>query len=149
MNEVVVLTGACGVGKTIVAREWAKRKNGVALETDYFTEWIHHDGFERFTRGEEKLVANLSLVTSREYLAQKMPVAIEGVWSPYGLGLLKAELKKDVNGAKLKFVWLYCDIEENHRRDELRVPKNQMKIRVDIVNHELQGYQWNDWVTFN
>ncbi|MGB3585833.1 MAG: hypothetical protein WBA23_04800 [Tunicatimonas sp.] len=146
MNEVLIITGACGVGKTATARVWAKAKQGVAIETDYFTEWIYDDSLERFTREEEKLVANLSLVTAKEYLAQKMPVAIEGVWSPYGLSLLHSGLKKKAKNAKLKFVWLYCEISENHRRDELRVSENQMKQRVDIVSQQLQSYHWENYV---
>lgn len=46
----------------------------------------------------------------------------------------------------MKFAWLYCEINENHRRDELRVPENQMKNRVDIVNEELRSYQWESYV---
>ena len=145
MNEILILTGACGVGKTTVARQWARGKNGVAIEADYFTEWIHDDSFERFTQEEERLVANLSLVTAKEYLMQKMSVAIEGVWSPYGLNLMRTRLEEEKN-INLKFVWLYCEINENHRRDELRVPENQMKERVDIVNEELRSYQWKSYV---
>lgn len=38
--EVLILTGACAVGKTSVAKEWAKRKAGAIIEYDYFMEWI-------------------------------------------------------------------------------------------------------------
>lgn len=78
MNEILILTGACGVGKTTVAREWARGKNGVAIEADYFTEWIHNVSFERFTQEEERLVANLSLVTAKEYLMQKIVRSYRG-----------------------------------------------------------------------
>ncbi|HCA41695.1 MAG TPA: hypothetical protein DEP28_00415, partial [Bacteroidetes bacterium] len=37
----------------------------------------------------------------------------------------------------ISFVYLYCAINENHRRDKMRIPENQMKKRVDIVNNEL------------
>lgn len=145
MHEILILTGACGVGKTSTARAWAKAKQGVAIEADYFTEWIHDDDFERFTREEETLVANLTFVTAQEYLKQNMPVAIDGVWSPYGLKILKNRFEGEAN-IRLKFVWLRCEINENHRRDELRMPENQMKDRVDIVNQELRSYQWEDYV---
>ncbi|MEM8968489.1 MAG: AAA family ATPase [Bacteroidota bacterium] len=145
MNEILILTGACGVGKTTVARQWARGKNGVAIEADYFTEWIHDDSFERFTQEEEKLVANLTFVTAQEYLKQNMPIAIDEVWSPYGLNILKNKFEREEDIC-LKFVWLYCKINENHRRNELRVPENQMKNRVDIVNEELRSYQWESYV---
>ena len=145
MNEILILTGACGVGKTTVAREWARGKNGVAIEADYFTEWIHDDSFERFTQEEEKLVANLTFVTAQKYLKQNILVAIDEVWSPYGLNILKNKFEREEDIC-LKFVWLYCEINENHRRNELRVPENQMKNRVDIVNEELRSYQWKSYV---
>jgi transcriptional regulator with PAS, ATPase and Fis domain len=31
---------------------------------------------------------------------------------------------------------------ENHKRDQQRVPEDQMKERVDIVNPELAEYNW-------
>ena len=37
---------------------------------------------------------------------------------------------------------MFCEIEENHKRDRQRIPENQMKERVDIVNNELSGCQW-------
>ncbi|MEM9675520.1 MAG: hypothetical protein ACFB15_05190 [Cyclobacteriaceae bacterium] len=145
MPEILILTGACGVGKTTTARAWAKARQGVAIETDYFTEWIHDDSFERFTAEEETLVANLTVVTTQEYLKLEMPVAIDGVWSPAGLEILKNRLEEETN-IRLKFVWLYCDISENHRRDELRVLEDQMKQRVDIVNQEQRSHKWQEWV---
>jgi len=146
MLEILILTGACGVGKTTTARAWAKARQGVAIETDYFTEWIHDDSFERFTQREEMLVANVTFVTAQEYLKLKMPVAIDGVWSPHGLEVMKKGFEQEPEPIQLKFVWMHCEIDENHRRDELRVPEDQMKQRVDIVNKELQNYQWESYV---
>ncbi|GEM_PF-4904892 len=34
-KEVLVLTGACGVGKSTIAKAWAKSKAGVCIESDY------------------------------------------------------------------------------------------------------------------
>ena len=36
--EVLLLTGACGVGKTTIAQGWAKSKKGVIIDCDYLTE---------------------------------------------------------------------------------------------------------------
>ncbi|MEM6843314.1 MAG: hypothetical protein AAF632_13890 [Bacteroidota bacterium] len=146
MNEILIITGACGVGKSTVAKAWAKRKSGVAIETDYFTEWIYNDNFERFTQSEERLAANLAFVMAKEYLELKMPVAIEGVWSPYGFNLLRTRFEKEVINSSLRFVWLHCEINENHRRDELRIPEDQMKDRVDIVHGEQSSHRWDHWV---
>jgi len=42
MKELLILTGACGVGKSTIAEEWAKRKNGAKVDCDYLTEWIYN-----------------------------------------------------------------------------------------------------------
>ena len=134
------------MGKSTISKAWARRKQGAVIEADYFTEWIYNTTFERFTREEEALVADLSFGVAKEYLKHGMPVAIEGVWSPHGLDILKGHFEKERENTRLKFVWLYCDISENHRRDEHRVPEDQMKARVDIVNEELQGYEWGSYI---
>ena len=146
MNEILILTGACGVGKSTVSKAWAKAKQGAVIEADYFTEWIYKDTFKQFSPQEEILVANLCVITAKEYLQLNMPVAIENVWSPGGLDILKSRFEKEVENPQLKFVWLFCEINENHRRDELRLPENQMRNRVDIVNEELKAYLWKPYV---
>ena len=75
-----------------------------------------------------------------------MPVAIENVWTPHGLDKLKNDLENEFNDVNIKFVWLKCSLEENHRRDRLRLTENQMKDRVDIVNVELSEYKWPEYL---
>lgn len=140
MSEVLIITGACGVGKTTAAKEWARRKNGAIVECDYFTEWIFDKNFVRFSYEEELLTARLSVNTAKEYLKLSMPVAIENVWTPVGLDFLKYELSDLEYVNKLTFIWLKCESTENHRRDELRIPGDVMGERVDIVNEQLNGY---------
>ncbi len=147
VKEVLILTGACGVGKSTVSKLWAKSKKGAVIESDYFTEWIYNDTYERFKAEEELLVADLTFVTAKEYLKHNMPVAIENVWSPQGLEKLKRAFNAEFGDISIKFVWLICEREENHRRDKLRIPENQMKERVDIVNEELNQYKWPDYVS--
>ena len=144
--EVLVLTGACGVGKSTIAKQWAKAKDGATIECDYFTEWIYQATFPRWTSEEEKFVASLTVVASREYLKYQMPVVIENVWSPLGIHQLVDSLRQYELVTSLQVVWLRCAIDENHRRDQLRIPENQMKERVDIVNGELQSYSWPEYV---
>lgn len=139
--EILILTGACGVGKTTTARGWAKRRNGAIIECDYLTEWIHKKDFPHWGEEEERFTANLSAKIALEYMAYDMPVAIENVWSPEGIRLLKTGLQAH-SGAEIRTVWLYCDARENHLRDEQRAEADQMRERVDIVNKELAGYAW-------
>lgn len=144
--EVLILTGACGVGKSTIAKRWAKNKDGAVIECDYFTEWIYQSDFPRWTPEEEKLVANLAIATSQEYLRCRMPVAIENVWSPLGICMLVDSFTQSPLVTCLKAVWLQCATAENHRRDQLRIADHQMKARVDAVNHELQSYAWPPYV---
>ena len=141
MKEVLIITGACGVGKTTLAKEWAKSKDGAIIECDYLTEWIFNKEFPHWTLEEEKFIANLSATIAIEYLSYGMSVAIENVWTPYGIEIIRNRLRNKTDIA-LNVIWLFCEMNENHKRDEQRVPKDQMKERVDIVNKELQGYEW-------
>ena len=141
MKEVLILTGACGVGKSTIAQQWAKSKNGAAINCDHLTGWIHNTNFPKWTIEEEKFVAQLAAKIAIEYLKYGMPTSIEYVWSPAGIEILKTELQNQMS-IDLKLVYLYCDRNENHKRDRLRVPENQMKERVDVVDAELKSYNW-------
>ena len=142
--KVLILTGACGVGKSSTAKEWAKRANGAIIECDYFTEWIYKKDFPHWTVEEEYFTAKLTAVSTLEYLKNGMSVAIDNVWSPVGIQILVDLLKKEKIVRSIKVVWLYCDISENHKRDEQRILSHQMKERVGIVNNELKSYEWQD-----
>jgi adenylylsulfate kinase-like enzyme len=146
MKEILILTGACGIGKSTISKKWAKLKKGAAIESDCFRNWIHNETYGLFSTKEERLVADLTFVTAKEYLKHKMPVAIENVWTPHGLDKLKNNLENEFNDVNIKFVWLKCSLEENHRRDKLRLTENQMKDRVDIVNAELSLYKWPEYL---
>ncbi len=140
MNEILIITGACGVGKTTTGVAWAKLKDGACIECDYLTEWIHKKDFGQWTEEEEAFTANLTVKITQAYLDYNMSVAIENVWTPFGLEILIDQLFSKVQG-RLKIVYLKCELQENHRRDELRIPENRMYQRVDIVNRQLSEYE--------
>ena len=144
-KEVLILTGACGVGKTQTAKEWAKNKNGVIIECDKFREWEFKKDFPKWTEEEEIFFANLAVLVATEYLNNGLNVAIDNVWSPKGIEIIRAELFR-FRGIKVNSVRLICDKEENHKRDQQRFVENQMKERVDIVNAELNEYFWPNYV---
>lgn len=145
MKEVLILTGACGVGKSTIAKEWAKIKNGATIECDYFTEWIYKKDWPQWTLKEEEFVAQLSIKTTLHYLEYGMPCVIENVWFPPGIDLMKTEFENE-GDIQVKIVRLYCHIDVNHKRDKLRIPEDQMKERVDIVNNELALCQWPSYI---
>jgi predicted kinase len=146
MKENLILTGACGVGKSTISKKWAQLKRGAVIESDCFRNWICNEIYERFSNHEEMLVADLTFVTAHEYLKHNMPVVIENVWTPFGLKKLKNNFENEFRDVSIKFVWLKCDLEENHRRDGLRKIENQMKDRVGIVNAELSEYSWPEYL---
>ncbi len=146
MKEILILTGACGVGKSTISKKWAKLKKGAIIESDFFRNWICNDIYDRFSKKEEMLVADLTFVSAKEYLKHNMPVAIENVWTPSGLEKLKNDLENEFGNVSIKIVWLKCNLKENHRRDNLRATENQMKDRVIIVNAELSEYKWPEYL---
>lgn len=140
-KEVLIITGTCGVGKTTTAKAWAKSKNGAIIECDYLTEWIYKDDWPRFSEEDEKFTLNLASLMAFEYLKKGMSVAIENVWSSKAIEELRNELFR-MQGLKVTSVRLICDLEENQKRDQERVPENQMKERITIVNDELNSQKW-------
>lgn len=144
--EVLILTGACGVGKTTTARAWARQQQGAVVECDYLTEWIYKADFPHWTAEEEKFVVSATLALTQAYLRYPMPVAIENVWTPDSFYSLKGALEYLPEVSSLKFVWLYCTLPENHRRDQIRAVADQMKERVDILNREQHSHAWPDFV---
>jgi adenylylsulfate kinase-like enzyme len=146
MKEILILTGACGVGKSTISKKWAKLKKGAIIESDFFRNWIYNDIYDRFSKKEEMLVADLTFVSAKEYLKHNMPVAIENVWTPSGLDKLKNDLENEFGNVSIKIVWLKCNLKENQRRDKLRATENQMKDRVNIVNAELSEYKWPQYL---
>jgi len=146
MKEILIITGACGVGKSAISKKWAILKKGVVIECDCFRNWICNKIYARFSKKEEMLVVDLTFVSTKEYLKHKMPVVIENVWTPFGLDKLKNNLENEFGDINIKCVWLKCNLEENHRRDRLRITENQMKDRVDIINAELSEYKWPEYL---
>ena len=146
MKEILILTGACGVGKSTISKKWAKLKKGVVIESDHFRNWIQNETYDRFSKEEEMLIVDLTIVSAKEYLKHNMPVAIENVWTPIGLNKLSSALEMEFENVNVKFVWLKCSLEENHRRDRLRQTEDQMKDRVDIVNVELSEFKWPEYL---
>jgi len=145
-KEVLILTGACGVGKSTISGKWATQRQGAVVECDYFTEWIRKTGVPDFSKEEEQLVAKMSAKVAIEYLEYGLPVVIENVWFPPGIQTMTDLLMEYNPQLNIKIIWLFCELEENHRRDRQRIPENQMKERVDIVNRELAVCQWPSYI---
>jgi len=144
-KEVLIITGACGVGKTATAITWSCLKQGVVIECDYFRDWMDEEDFPKWSEKEEKLFAKLSAMMAIEYLRKDLPVVIENVWSPKAIESIRIELFRMAD-IKVTTVWLKCGLEENHKRDQLRAPEDQMKERVDVVNEELNNHKWPSYI---
>lgn len=146
-SSVLILTGACGVGKTTTARAWAKYHHGAVVECDSFTEWIYDPAFPHWQPEEEIFTARLSAKVAAEYVRFGLPAVIDNVWTPDGIRLLYQHLAQWCPEATVRAAWLFCQRAENHRRDQQRIPDHQMGQRVDVVNEELASYTWPDSVT--
>lgn len=144
-KEVLIITGASGVGKSSTATIWASLKQGVVIEGDSIRECLDQEDFPKWSDKEEKFIAKLSAMMAIEFLKNDMSVAIENVWSPNSIDIIRTELFR-MRGINVKVVWLKCDLEENHKRDQQRSPEDQMKERVDIVNDELNNHKWPSYI---
>ena len=144
--DVLVLTGACGVGKSTIGKLWAQSKKGVCIECDCFTSWIYdgHPITTAYFLEVEPMVARLAWQSTKAYLDNGFSAAIENVWTPKGLLQLKDACDK--NEISAKFVHLSCDLEENIERDQLRSSNHQMKERVAVVRSELEIYDLTNFV---
>ncbi|MEM7108478.1 MAG: AAA family ATPase [Bacteroidota bacterium] len=140
--KILILTGAPGVGKTTVSKVWVMAHKGVAVPGDSFTDWLYNSRIERFSTEEEALVANLAVATAVQYLKTGMGVVLDYVWRANGLEIIKNRLEAELSSVQQKFVHLICGLEENHRRDQLRISDHQMLNRVDMVNLELSQEKW-------
>jgi len=146
LKNILVLTGACGVGKSTIGKLWAQSKKGVCIECDCFTSWIYdkHPVNTDYFLKVEPMIAKLALQACKEYYENGFSVAIENIWTPKGIIQLKKAFDED--GVSAKFVYLTCDEKENKQRDQLRSNDCQMNERVAIVRSELEAYSWPSFV---
>jgi len=50
MNDLLIVTGTCGVGKTTLSESWAKRRRGASIHCDSFREWIWEKDLRRIDK---------------------------------------------------------------------------------------------------
>lgn len=139
MNDILVATGTCGVGKSAICWAWANRRKGAVIECDAFRTWIRNPSLRRSDAYQEKLLAKHASALAIDYLAMGLDVAIDNVWSPAGLGWLEEHLD---HIGRMRVFWLNCSPAENHRRDSSRPYSNVMGMRLDELQVELEGMSW-------
>jgi hypothetical protein len=144
MNDILIVTGTCGVGKSSVCWEWSGRRQGAVIHCDAFRTWIRKPGMGAADSYQEPLLARHAVSLACDYLDMGLDVAIDNVWTPDGLGFLQAELN---DKGRIKVFWLTCGSEENHRRDDTRSPSDVMGGRVDELQGELDAMVWPGYVT--
>ena len=144
MNDILIVTGTCGVGKSSLCRAWADQRNGAIIHCDSFRTWIRDPSVRPFrsTRSDgyqERLLAKHASSLAADYLAMGLDVAIDNVWTPAGLRWLEEKLS---DRGRINVFWLNCSAEENHMRDGLRRPSDVMGSRVDELQQELDAMNW-------
>jgi len=143
MPNLLVITGTCGVGKSSVSRLWATRRCGAAISGDAIRYWIRDQNLRAARNFQDQLVVRTAVTAAQELLAQNLDVALDNVWFPPAMQLLKQALSP---AAVMRFVWLQCGETENHRRDQLRSTGDVMGQRVDELRRELESQIWPDYV---
>lgn len=145
-KKILILTGACGVGKSTLGKLWAKEKKGVCIEGDAFTNWIYdnHPITTPYFLEIEPMTALIAWQCCKTYLDHGFSVAMECVWNPKALNQLKKVF--DQNQVSVTFVYLSCDLGKNENRDQQRTPDCMMNERVGIVKSELEAYDWPSFV---
>lgn len=139
MKDILIITGTCGVGKSAVCWGWAGRRHGATIDCDAFRTWIRNSQLRTADGYQEALLAKHASALSEDYLKMGLDVAIDNVWTPKGLALLKQRL---CGKARIKIVWLNCSSSENHRRDKSRSPSDVMGGRLDELQQELERMDW-------
>lgn len=139
--EVLIITGAPGVGKSTLAKAWAKKHAGIMIPVDYLSNWVYDPSFPKWNEEAERFLARLAGMMSIEYLSKELPVVVDYVWTPIGINII-TELINEIDGVICKAVYVTCSAEENRRRDALRIPNHQMGKRVDVVRKELNACDW-------
>jgi predicted kinase len=137
--HILILTGSCGVGKSTLARRWAARRLGAAIDCDTLRNWIMDPALHTADGYQESLLARQSVCLAQAYMALGLDVAIDNVWTPAGLAYLRDQLGAQ---ARLRMVWLTCASAENHERDLQRPPSDVMGDRVDELQAELDALEW-------
>jgi predicted kinase len=143
-REILVLTGTCGVGKTTIARAWADKRAGAVVHADRIREWIRNAELRKASGYQEEVLARVSVTAAREFLALGLDVALDNVWTPSGIRILREEFREAGN---LRFVRIRCEPSENHRRDQGRSRSDIMGQRVDELERELAAMNWPTYVT--
>ncbi len=143
MNDILIVTGTCGVGKSTTCWRWADQRLGATIDCDYFRTWIRNPALQVADGFQEPLLARHAILLAEDYLAMGLDVAIDNVWTPDGLEVLRRQLG---DKARLRFFWLTCAPAENHQRDDQRSPGDVMGRRVDELQAELEAIAWPDYV---
>ena len=143
MNDILIVTGTCGVGKSTVCWEWAGRRHGAAIDCDMFRTWIRNPLLRKADGYQMRLLAKHAGALAEDYLAMGLDVAIDNVWTPEGLERLRSRLD---GKAWINVFWLNCLPEENHQRDQLRPSCAVMGGRIKELQKELEGMNWPDYV---
>ena len=143
MKDILVVTGTCGVGKSSVCWAWANRRRGAVIECDVMRTWIRDEVVLRAEGFQEMFLARHACALAEDYLAMGLDVAIDNVWFPRGLDVLRERLS---GRGRLVVFRLCCGSEENHRRDGRRSPSDVMGDRVDSLRDELEAVDWPDYV---
>ncbi len=143
MNDILIVTGTCGVGKSTICWHWAEQRLGATIDCDYFRTWIRNPALHAANAYQEPLLARHAILLAEDYLAMGLDVAIDNVWTPDGLEVLRRRLAEK---ARLRIVRLTCTAAENHARDERRSPSDVMGGRVDELRAELDALPWPEYV---
>ena len=139
MNDLLMLTGTCGVGKSTIAKAWALSRRGVAISGDQIRLWMRVREIRRAEDYQHDLVTNIAIDAASRFIAKQMDVALDFVWRPNGIAMVRSAMQ---DMARVQAVQLVCEPAENSRRDQLRSGNDVMGPRVAELEQELAQLDW-------
>jgi predicted kinase len=139
MNDILLLNGTCGVGKSTTSLEWGSLRKGTSLEVDELRCFIKDKVYRREKDHQELFMLNMVKQLGVMYLSLGKDLVVDYVWSSQSLQELFQHFSSYGN---TKAVFLYCSHEENMRRDNLRHVKRRMGKRVGELEQELTLQKW-------
>ena len=138
VNNVYIISGPAGVGKSTTSKELVKKLDCSAYISGDYISHMHVNGRKKPWESEEEisLIWSNILSLTKNFLKYGNDVVVDYVTFPQEAKWLNDKLK-DLN-VKVNYVVLWTDDDTLIKRDKMRKPENRMGERCLILAREFR-----------